>query len=306
MIWTSSLAALQVSQFFYGVYLASEIAYYTYMYAKVDKNHYAKVTSYARAAMLIGKLLASTSAQLLIYYKVMDYKSLNYITLTTQTVAMLWAFVLPGVKNSIYFHREEYEEEIAQKAQEEDSESYSSYSSVESTEVTISNKPRPSIVKAKYKDESYDDGLHHYQRNKTNPHRMKKAFKVIWEHFCSAYTSKHVVLWSIWYAVFMCGDYQVSSYIQVMWEEINPHPSVAWNAASDALLKLFGAVFALIAGYYNAGRFNKYLSFIVLGVVALIEAGAVFMISWTTNLNVSYGGYVVFGGVYGFAVTVTR
>lgn len=303
MIWTSSLAALQVSQFFYGVYLASEIAYYTYMYAKVDKNHYAKVTSYARAAMMIGKLLASTSAQLLIYYKVMDYKSLNYITLTTQTVAMLWAFVLPGVKNSIYFHREEYEEEVAK---EEDSKSYSSYSSVGSVEVTISNKPRPSIVKAKYKDESYEDDLHNYQRHKTNPHRVKRAFKVIWEHFCSAYTSKHVVLWSIWYAVFMCGDYQVTSYIQVMWEEINPNPSVAWNAASDALLKLFGAIFALIAGYYNAARFNKYLSFVVLGVVALIEAGAVFMISWTTNLNVSYGGYVVFGGVYGFAVTVTR
>lgn len=91
-----------------------------------------------------------------------------------------------------------------------------------------------------------------------------------------------------------------------MWEDINPNPSVAWNAASDALLTLFGAIFALVAGYYNAARYHKYLSFLLLSVVALVEAGAVFMISWTTNLYVSYVGYVVFGGVYGFAVTLTR
>lgn len=34
LLWTESLAWLQATQFFYGLYMATEVAYFTYIYAK--------------------------------------------------------------------------------------------------------------------------------------------------------------------------------------------------------------------------------------------------------------------------------
>lgn len=81
LLWTKSLRWLQMTQILYGTYMATEVAYYTYIYAKVDKQYYQKVSSHTRAAILSGRFMAGLSAQLLIYFDVMDYRDLNYITL---------------------------------------------------------------------------------------------------------------------------------------------------------------------------------------------------------------------------------
>lgn len=61
--------------------MAAEVAYYTYMYAKVDKEKYQKVTGHARASLLSGRFLASVLAQFLVSYNVIDLRELNYISL---------------------------------------------------------------------------------------------------------------------------------------------------------------------------------------------------------------------------------
>lgn len=81
LLWTTSLEALMTLEFFYGTYMAAEVAYYTYIYAKVDKKYYPRVTSHTRAAIFAGKLVASLMAQALLYFDLMDYRDLNYITL---------------------------------------------------------------------------------------------------------------------------------------------------------------------------------------------------------------------------------
>jgi solute carrier family 19 (thiamine transporter), member 2/3 len=81
LLWTTSLFALQVVQVFYGFYMAAEVAYYTYMYAKVEKEHYQQVTGNARAAILSGRFIASVTAQLLCSYMWLDYRELNFLTL---------------------------------------------------------------------------------------------------------------------------------------------------------------------------------------------------------------------------------
>jgi len=105
LIWTKSLLELQILEGIYGTYMATEVAYFTYIYAKVDKKYYPKVSSHTRAALLIGKLIASISSQVLVYFKWMNYLELNYITLATQIAATIWAFFLPNVKTTVYFHR---------------------------------------------------------------------------------------------------------------------------------------------------------------------------------------------------------
>ena len=61
--------------------MASEVAYFTYMYAKVDKVHYQKVTGYSRAAILLGNASAGLSSQLLVTFNLINYLQLNYLTL---------------------------------------------------------------------------------------------------------------------------------------------------------------------------------------------------------------------------------
>lgn len=61
--------------------MAAEVAYFTYMYAKVSKDKYQKVTGHARAGILSGRFLGSVVAQLLVSYKLMDYRELNYLSL---------------------------------------------------------------------------------------------------------------------------------------------------------------------------------------------------------------------------------
>jgi thiamine transporter 2/3 len=51
------------------------------MYAKVEKSKYQKVTGNARAAVLAGRFTASVIAQLLVTFKLMDFRDLNFLTL---------------------------------------------------------------------------------------------------------------------------------------------------------------------------------------------------------------------------------
>lgn len=67
-------------QVFYGTFMAAEVAYYTYMYARVDRDKYQQVTGHARAANLTGRFLAGVIAQFFISYNVMDVRELNYIS----------------------------------------------------------------------------------------------------------------------------------------------------------------------------------------------------------------------------------
>ncbi|XP_058811290.1 folate transporter 1-like [Topomyia yanbarensis] len=114
-VWARSLLALQMVQVFSGTIFATEIAYWTYIYAKVDRKHYQKVTSYIRSATQASRFLAGMTSQTVIYYEMTDYLGLNYISLGVQLATTVCAFLLPPVPESMYFHRH-------QKATEEESE----------------------------------------------------------------------------------------------------------------------------------------------------------------------------------------
>ncbi|XP_068156249.1 thiamine transporter 1-like isoform X2 [Drosophila tropicalis] len=257
LIWTTSLLSLQILELFYGTYMAAEVAYYTYIYAKVDKKYYPRVTSHTRAAMFVGKLVSGITSQLMINLDVMNYKELNYITLTTQIIAMLWAFGLPKVDKSLYFHRQ-----IEQNA--EDAEA----------------QPQTIVTK------------------------QPGATKLLWSHFYNAYTNPRVLQWSLWYAIGLAGYLQVTYYMQVLWKVIEPEPQIAWNGAVDAVLTALAAMMALAAGYLHTGRMKPRLSLFVLAILSALEGGAVLICCWTKDIYWSYVGFILFGGLYGFTITL--
>ena len=63
LLWGSGVAWMQAMQVAYGLATSTEVAYYTYIYAKVDPRHFQKITSFTRVAILLGRFLSGTLAQ---------------------------------------------------------------------------------------------------------------------------------------------------------------------------------------------------------------------------------------------------
>ena len=82
---------------------------------------------------------------------------------------------------------------------------------------------------------------------------------------------------------------------------------MAWNGAVDALLTFLGAIFALLAGYFRDDYFKfRNSSLLILAVLSIVEGGAVLMATITNILFLSYLGYVIYGALYAFTITVAR
>ncbi|EDW04190.1 thiamine transporter 2 [Drosophila grimshawi] len=104
LLWTRTLLELQLAQIFFGFFTAAEVAYYTYMYAKVERERYQIVTGHTRAAILGGKFLGGILAQLLVSTDSMSFRQLHFISLATQIISLPIALLLPRVPRSLYFY----------------------------------------------------------------------------------------------------------------------------------------------------------------------------------------------------------
>lgn len=83
--WTSK-SMLTVVQASFGTFMACEIAYYTYIYAKVERSKYQLVTGHTRSAILSGRFTASVVSQLLVSFGLMNYEELNYISFGCKSI----------------------------------------------------------------------------------------------------------------------------------------------------------------------------------------------------------------------------
>lgn len=247
LIWTSSLAALQVIEVTYGTFMATEVAYYTYIYAKVDKEYYQQVTSHTRAAILLGRALSGVVSQILISFELMNYRDLNYITLAAMILATIWSFFLPGVKNSIYFHKEDI-------------------------------MKQPLIP------------------------RMNSAFALMKSHFIDAFSNRYVLKWSFWWALSTCGFLQAQTYMQPLWQEIDPNANNIYNGAVEAGLTILGAGGAIVAGFLKIdwsmkGELTLCLCSILQGFILLLSSQA-------EHVGVSYACYIAFGTLFHITITI--
>lgn len=80
-VGTKSLVWLQVAEVFYGTYKSADVAFWSYIYARVDKSCYQKITSYTKSASQLGKFAGAVGAQILLFYGLVDYLDLNYVSL---------------------------------------------------------------------------------------------------------------------------------------------------------------------------------------------------------------------------------
>lgn len=80
MVWTTEKYVIEIIQVLYGTFMACEVAYYTYIYAKVERQKYQLVTGHTRSSILAGRFLGAVFAQLLVSFSLIDYRELIYIS----------------------------------------------------------------------------------------------------------------------------------------------------------------------------------------------------------------------------------
>lgn len=267
-----SLIEMQIVEVLYGLFISTEVAYYTYMYAAVDKTHYQKVTGFTRAAFLFGRFLSGLVAQLTVSYGFLDYEQLLYLTITALGLSTVWAFQLPGVKGSIYFHRVNNNEDL-----------------------TLSN------IDVKLEQESGSQAI--TSKSKNILLKLKEAYAYLWKDFLKAFTNSHVVKWSLWWAFATCGYVQVLNYVQLVWETAyEKDQKKRYNGAVEALYTIIGAVTVFGVGTV---RINWQLfGEITLSIFSIIEGILLFVSYKSSDIWLLYGVYIAFGVIYHTVITV--
>lgn len=187
------------------------MAYYTYIYAKVDREHYPKVTSYTYSAILAGRSLGGVTAQLMNSFEVMNLLQLNYFSLACVSVALTFSLFLPRVKQSIYFHRD-----------------------IVTTNTVVAAE---NVEEGNSSSEPDTETVATAQRKTTFRQKLQDSKRYMLNDLKSAYGNSYVLKWSIWWAVATAGHLQVLNFNQALWETIvteNGSGSQEYNGAVEA------------------------------------------------------------------------
>ncbi|XP_055533314.1 thiamine transporter 1-like [Wyeomyia smithii] len=267
-IWTNQLRWLQVAEVLYGTFKAADIAFWSYIYARVDKSYYRRITCYTKSASFFGKFAAAIGSQALLIYGVVDLLDLNYVSLAVQICTTGIAVFLPRAPESVYFNKKQTPEAIGNEVKD------------------ANTKKLPTA----------SDSL-----------RELSLPELLWLHVKSAYSNYIVLRYSIWQALASCIYYQTQLYAQILWSSIatsEPATEVYWNGAVDALQTVSSAVIIFFAGFIPAQALQTHFTLAGLGWISFAQAGALLVISSTGSLWFAYGGHILYSVLHSFAVTL--
>ncbi|XP_017876698.1 thiamine transporter 1-like isoform X2 [Ceratina calcarata] len=281
LVLGKDVLTMQILEFTYGLFFSTEVAYYTYIYAKVDRKHYEEVTGYTKAACLFGRCMAGIVAQLTVSFDILNYHQLNFFTLGALIIATVWTLFLPSVGGSIYFHRND-----------------EGTNSISSTFVLQQTDLKNEIM---YKPEQRTQ--HTLPKvDVTLVHKIKNAYILLWKDFLHAYSNGHVLKWSIWFSFSTCGYLQVISYIQLLWQKPVLPGDEIYNGAVDALYTIIGASTVFFIGKMP---FNwSLIGDITVSLMSLVEGALLLTGSYSSNIWLMYAVYIVFGIIYHTMITV--
>lgn len=271
IIFGKTVLIFQILEFFYGLYFSTEVAYYTYIYAKVDKKHYQEVTSHTKAATLFGRSMASVIAQLTTSFDLLNYHQLNYLTVSANIFATIWAFFLPPVSQSMYFHRASISDDDQSKSFDYQSTKSPKYRCIATSEMPLVRK-------------------------------IRNAYALLWKHFLQAYTNYRVAKWSIWWALATCGYLQIINYIQLLWQTTVKEGDMIYNGAVDFLYAIIGAGAVFCVGKMKLNW--SLIGDVTLSIFSFLEGVILIAASYSYNIWFVYAGYIIFGVIYHTMVTV--
>ncbi|XP_051839354.1 thiamine transporter 2 [Antechinus flavipes] len=296
LLFAQGLLAMQIVEFFYGLVTATEVAYYSYIYSVVSVEHYQKVTSYCRSITLVAYTAASVLAQLLVSLAHVSYFYLNVITIASVSLAFVFTFFLPMPQKSMFFHKK-----VEEGSPQESSDKYVTALEVPDNENTSFSQENGTTSEslARSERQQQSQSTNHQQRN-----LVLRVFLQCWQDLKECYLSKHLLIWSIWWASSTAGYNQVLNYIQLLWDHKAPsQTSDVYNGAVEAISTFGGAVAAFGVGYVKINW--NLLGELALGIFSAIDAGSLFLMHFTSNIWVCYAAFLIFKSSYMLLITIT-
>lgn len=204
----SGLLSVQLSLFAYSVASAGDVGYFTYIYSVVGQEHYQRVTSYARAAVLFGYAAASLLSQLLVSIWRTSLFTLNIITITFLCAALLSSLFLPMPQRGV----------LSRETRS------GTQASIDLSSVDVDDVTRVAFPSWQKRFQRTFKGL-------------GQVLRECMEH----YSSVAFLFFCIWFAMGKCGFYQVTGYVQILWKLKQPSENfTAYNGGVDAVATLSG------------------------------------------------------------------
>ncbi|KAM3616507.1 uncharacterized protein V6R79_019096 [Siganus canaliculatus] len=289
LCFAPGLAAMVFLQVNYAVVTSSEVAYFSYIYSVIPVEHYQRATGYLRSAMLTGYTFGAGLGQMLISLAGVDYFYINAITLGVVSMAFLISLSLPMPKRSLFFKAKEA----------------AAVGSLSQQEGPLGpDRPEEPVM---YKDEA---GLEREKMERNGSvglcsrENVVAAGHLLWQSFRESYSSRHLIYWSLWWALATAGYVQVFNYIQLMWDhKESSATSSIYNGGVEAVCSLVGAAAAFSVGYIKVTW--AVWGELALGLFSAVASGAVFLMAFTSSIWVCYAGYVIFKSSYMFLITIT-
>ncbi|XP_067898631.1 thiamine transporter 2-like [Heterodontus francisci] len=292
LLFGQGVLAMQFLEFIYGIVSATEVAYYSYIYSVVSSEHYQKVTSYCRSVTLVAYTVGSILGQVLVSVWNVPYFYLNVISLVSVSVAFLSSIPLPMPKRSMFFHKKSTEK-LQVPPSTEDVKPKSENSSPQDNADTTNFSQLPVMsdgdVNDRVKATGHEGGI--------------KVFLQLWSDFKKCYSSPQLLYWSIWWALATCGYLQITNYIQVLWDYVEPsRNATAYNGGVEAVATFISSGTSFAVGYIKMDW--AIWGEMALGIFSAVTSGALFAIDLSNNIWVCYAGYVVFKATYMFLITI--
>lgn len=330
----TSVLAMQLMEFFYGITMAARIAYSSYIFSLVAPSRYQRMASYSRSSVLLGVFTSSVLGQLCITLGGVSFLTLNYVSLGFVSFSLILTLFLERPQRSLFFNRPEGAGDGAAPAE------LDKMAGGDSTGGTRG-----------WRDAALCRMLRELGALPRQP---------------------QLRLWSLWWVFNSAGYYLMLYYVHILWNEIYPatdnrqvynggvdaastllgtlpwagdtgdagghhiplHPrewqslwhfwgcrgwygsgdemsitrlgDARWSHAGEVFTASFipslGASASFAAGYMKI-RWTLW-SELVIGVVTAFQAGLLLLMNTTSNIWLCYGAYVLFRGSYQFLVPI--
>eukprot|EP00075_Anas_platyrhynchos_P028643 XP_027317896.1 folate transporter 1 [Anas platyrhynchos] len=267
LVLGTSVLAMQLMEFFYGVTMAARIAYSSYIFSLVAPSRYQRMASYSRTAVLLGVFTSSVLGQLCVTLGGVPFLTLNYVSLGFVTFGLLLTLFLERPKRSLFFNR---------------------------PEGACNGAAAPTELDKMAGGDG--EGAQGGWRDMVLCRMLREV--------CALAKQSQLQLWSCWWVFNSAGYYLVLYYVQILWNEIYPAKDNrrVYNGGVDAASTLLGAIASFVAGHVKI-RWALW-SALVIGLVTAVQAGLLMLMNTTSNIWLCYAAYVLFRGSYQFLVPI--
>uniref|UniRef100_H3CJ37 Solute carrier family 19 member 3a n=1 Tax=Tetraodon nigroviridis TaxID=99883 RepID=H3CJ37_TETNG len=274
--WSTSVAEMQASEFLVGVATACEVAYYSYIYSMVDVNKYRRATSYVRGIQLLGYTVGSVLGQLIASFKFLSYNDTMILTLVLIASGLVASVLLPMPQWSMFFHKK-----------------------TKGTNLNISGEHTEQTGKTENEDEGEETA------NKTEdpqelavPQTCGNIVVHMIRDARDCFASKKLLYWSLWWVLGTCGFNQVQSFVQSLWENVQPSQNATiYNGVVEAVGGLLTGAATVYGVGYKETIFEQWEELALGGFSGLCSV-ILFVMTFSSNIWVHYATWIIFKCVY--------